>query len=371
MHGGNNENRQPQRKTPTTKYTKDTKRKYKIFVYFCILRGKFVSAMPTLTVHLLDPPDPQALDLLKRFCDPNILLTTGQASTPVAYEVLVGGRPRLEHLTASPNLRMLVIPYAGLPAATRDLLQSFPNLAVHNLHHNAALTAEMAIALLLAAAKYVIPCDQALRQNDWRPRYQPSQALCLDGKTALILGFGQVGQRIGRTCHALGMQVLAVQRRPGQSLPVEYPVEVAAPGRLHQLLPRAHVLMIALPATSETEGLLGARELALLPPGAVLVNVGRGAIVDQAALYSALTNGQIGAAGLDVWYHYPHSQAEWEHTPPADFPFHTLDNVVLSPHRAGASSETESLRMTHLADLLNAAARGDPVPNRVDVQAGY
>ncbi|HSQ17607.1 MAG TPA: NAD(P)-dependent oxidoreductase [Anaerolineales bacterium] len=327
--------------------------------------------MPTLSVHLLNPPDPAALALLQSRCDPGIQLTSGEPSAPAAYEVLVTGRPRLEHLTASPNLRMLVIPYAGLPAATRDLLQDFPNLAVHNLHHNATLTAEMAITLLLVAAKFIVPGDRALRQNDWRPRYQPSQALCLDGKTALILGFGQVGQRIGRACHALGMQVLALRRRPDQPTPVEYPVQIFDPAMLYQFLPHAHALMIALPATSETEGLLGARELALLPPGAVLVNVGRGAIVDQSALYTALASGQLGAAGLDVWYRYPRSQAEWENTPPADFPFQSLDNVVLSPHRAGASSETESLRMTHLADLLNAAARGDPIPNRVNVQSGY
>ena len=327
--------------------------------------------MPTLFVHLLTPPDPTALALLRSCCDPGIQFTSGEPPAPAAYEVLVAGRPHLEHLTASPKLRLLVIPYAGLPAVTRDLLQDFPQLAVHNLHHNAALTAEMAVTLLLAAAKRIIPYDRALRQHDWRPRYQPSQALCMEGKTALILGFGQVGQRIGRLCHALGMSVIALRRQPEQPLQVEYPVEVHGPPMLHQLLPRAHALIIALPATPDTEGLLGERELELLPTGAVLVNVGRGAIVSQAALYTALSSGQLGAAGLDVWYHYPLSQSEWEHTPPADFPFHTLDNVVLSPHRAGASTETEILRMTHLAELLNAIARGGPIPNRVNVQAGY
>ena len=327
--------------------------------------------MPTLSVHLLDTPKPEALEQLKRHCDPGILFTTGQPSAPGTYQVLVAGRPRLEHLAASPELRILVIPYAGLPAATRELLLGFPKLAVHNLHHNAALTAEMAMALLLAAVKSVLPCDRALRQNDWRPRYNPPPAISLEGKTALILGFGQVGQRIGRACHALGMQVLAVRRQAERPIPVEYPVELYSPATLPQLLPRAQVLLVALPATSATEGLLGEGELALMPRGAVLVNVGRGAIVEQAALYAALTSGQLGAAGLDVWYNYPHSQAEWVNTPPADYPFHTLDNVVLSPHRAGASMETESLRMTHLAELLNAIARGEPIPNRVNVQAGY
>ena len=106
--------------------------------------------------------------------------------------------------------------------------------------------------------------------------------MSLDGKTALILGFGQVGQRIGRACHALGMHVLALRRQPENTVPpVEYPVEIFGPAMLPQLLPRAHALIIALPATAATEALIGERELALLPPGAVLVNVGRGAIVDQ------------------------------------------------------------------------------------------
>jgi phosphoglycerate dehydrogenase-like enzyme len=117
--------------------------------------------------------------------------------------------------------------------------------------------------------------------------------------------------------------------------------------------------------------LIGERELALLPPDAVLVNVGRGPIVDEAALYHALHEGTLHAAGLDVWYNYPADEASRSHTPPSAYPFHELDNVVMSPHRAGGSDESEMRRMTHLAALLNAAARGDEMPNRVDLQAGY
>ena len=195
--------------------------------------------------------------------------------------------------------------------------------------------------------------------------------MSLDGKTVLILGFGQVGQRIGRACYALGMQVLAIRRHLDRHIRFDYPVDVHDPRDLVGLLPRAHVLVIALPATPATEELIGASELSLLPPGAVLVNIGRGPIVVQEALYHALASGHLGAAGLDVWYRYPRSETEWENTPPADFPFNALDNVVLSPHRAGASTETETLRMIHLADLLNAVARGEHVPNWVDIQAGY
>ena len=131
------------------------------------------------------------------------------------------------------------------------------------------------------------------------------------------------------------------------------------------------MLIICLPHTPETMELIGEPELALLSPGAILVNVGRGPIVDEAALYHALREGTLHSAGLDVWYNYPSGEAARSHTPPSAYPFHELDNVVMSPHRAGGSDESEMRRMTHLAALLNAAARGYEMPNRVDLQAGY
>jgi phosphoglycerate dehydrogenase-like enzyme len=108
-----------------------------------------------------------------------------------------------------------------------------------------------------------------------------------------------------------------------------------------------------------------------MPPGGILVNVGRGSVVDQGALYAALKTGHLHAAGLDVWYNYPEKPEKRERIPPADFPFHELDNVVMSPHRGGGSDQTEVLRMTHLAASLNAAARGEQIPHRVDLAAGY
>jgi phosphoglycerate dehydrogenase-like enzyme len=93
-------------------------------------------------------------------------------------------------------------------------------------------------------------------------------------------------------------------------------------------------------------------------------------VVDEAALYAALAEQRLHAAGLDVWWHYP-GDGDDGAVPPSNLPFHQLDNVVMSPHRAGHVAETEALRMAHLATLLNAAARGEPVPNRVDPEAGY
>lgn len=328
--------------------------------------------MAILKVFITDPPDEPAEQALRTRLDPNIVITLGpEMPDPADYHVLVAGRPEEEQLTASPNLHTLIIPWAGLPEVTRQRLSCFPHIQVYNLHHNAGMTAEMALALLFAAAKFVVPFDRHLRENDWRPRYEPNPSIYLAGKTALVLGYGSIGQRIGAVLHALGMRVLATRRNPEKLLPAGIPGEVFSPGRLDDLLPQAQVLMVCAPLTTETDGLLGERELSLLPHDALLVNVGRGALIDQSALYRALKEGHLAAAGLDVWYNYPHVPEERANTPPADYPFRDLDNVVLSPHRGGLGEEIEVLRMTHLAESLNAAALAEPIPNPVDIEAGY
>lgn len=303
--------------------------------------------------------------------DPDIKLTAGpELPAPPDYHILIAGRPEREHLTASYNLRALLIPWAGVPESTRELMLEFPQIAVHNLHHNALPVAEHVVALLLAASKLIVPMDRTMRRGDWTPHYESSRSVLLQGKTALILGYGAIGQKVARLCQGLGMDVIAI-RRLGSAPDAIEETRIAPLEALNRFLPRAHALLICLPHTPETTGLIGAKELALLPPEALLVNVGRGPIVDEAALYHALRDGRLHAAGLDVWYNYPADTDSRSQTPPSDYPFQDLDNVVMSPHRAGDSTGTEELRIIHLAEMLNAAAMGKSMPNRVDLHAGY
>jgi phosphoglycerate dehydrogenase-like enzyme len=109
----------------------------------------------------------------------------------------------------------------------------------------------------------------------------------------------------------------------------------------------------------------------LLPEGAILVNVARGPIVNESALFHALKVGKLYAAGLDVWYNYPEDEPTRSRTAPSEFPFHGLDNVVMSPHRAGGAMDLDLRRMEALAELLNATRHGEPMPNRVDITLGY
>ncbi len=325
----------------------------------------------SLFVHILHPPDAEPLAHLEAHLHPSIQLSVGsEIPSDPNIEILVADRPNRELLASCPGLRTLIIPYAGVPKETCDLMKEFPHISVHNLHYNAAATSEMALALLLAATKFLLPIDRAFRNHDWTPRYEPNPAFLLENKSVLVLGYGAIGQRVARACLGLGMRVKAVRRNfyVSESNP---DVEVHPSHELHQLLPKTEVLIICLPHTSETEDLIDKHALDLLADRAILVNVARGPIVSELALFQALKDGRLYAAGLDVWYNYPEDESARSRTAPSQFPFHELDNVVMSPHRAGGAIDLEFTRMEKLAELLNAAARGEPMADRVDINLGY
>jgi phosphoglycerate dehydrogenase-like enzyme len=324
----------------------------------------------TLNICFPKSASPLPLDQLAALLPPEVTLISVADMPPADCDILVHGFPERAWLEACPALRAVIVPFAGVPAETQALLRDFPPIDLHNLHYNDTPTAEFAVALMLAAAKLIVPFDQALRRGNWSARYSETPTEIMAGKTAVILGYGMIGRRIAPVCQALGMHVVGVRRRQPEIVE-ERGVEMHGIDALHELLPRADVLHCVLPGTPHTTGLIGARELALLPAHAIVVNVGRGAVIEEEVLFTALRDRRIRAAGIDVWYNYPHTAEERMATQPSRFPFHTLDNVVLSPHRAGWLSAAEDNRLTMLAELLNAAAAGQPMPSKVDKDLGY
>ena len=313
--------------------------------------------------------DPGFLECLRETLGAGVQLHLG-AERPERVRAIVQGVPTQAHLSGASHLERVLIPYAGVPEATRALLAAHPHLTLHNLHHNAASTAELALALFLAAIKRVVPHDQELRRGDWRRRYAPPESMTAEGRHAVVIGFGAIGTRIARACSALGLTVSAT-RASVDVVTQEGGVDVHPARDLASLLPRAQVLFLCAPLTAATRGLMGASELALLPRDACVVNVGRGALIDEDPFYEALRDRRIDCAGLDVWYAYPRSEDERAATPPSAHPFHSLDNVVLSPHRAGLTRQNEVQRARALAALLRAAHAGQPVPNVVSCETGY
>lgn len=314
--------------------------------------------------------DPFVAHLRGALDDDVELLAAEALPAGVSPRVLVQGVPDQAQLEACPELDYLMIPYAGLPKRTAELMRTRPAVGVHNLHHNAAPTAELAVALLLAVSKEVLVHDRELRQGDWRRRYADATTTTLSGGHAVVVGYGAIGQRVARVLIALGMRVSAV-RRSAQAGDRHGMVSLDPPSSLPKLLRKADAVVLCVPLTDATEGLLDAPMLRQIPATAYLVNVGRGALVDERALFEALRDRRLAGAGLDVWYRYPREESARADTLPSDWPFHELDHVVLSPHRAGKTRHNEERRARGLARLLRAAARGEAVPNRVDLDRGY
>lgn len=283
-----------------------------------------------------------------------------------AIDVLIDGRP--SDLLDGAALRHVIFPWAGLPSTLRDALLTRPHLTVHNAHHNAPYVAQHALALLLAAAHGLLPADAALRRGDWGDREAPARSHHLAGREALLLGYGAIGRHLAPALRGLGMTVTALRRRSPPT--EEHGVRTVGPGALPDALARAKAVICSLPVTPSTRGLLDRTALGCLERGALVVNVGRADVIDETALYDALVDGRVAAAGLDVWWTYPKDREAEGDTLPANRPFWELPNVVLSPHRADATDDTDRARLQDVSATLRAIARGEP-RNQVDVAEGY
>ena len=240
--------------------------------------------------------------------------------------VVIMRLPSAEVLDMWTSLRWVVVPFAGPTEKTRQLVRERPHLSLHNAHFNAQSTSELAVGLLLAATKRIVTRDATLRHEAreavraWTPGWIEDGSLAvptLGGRVALILGYGAIGTRVARALHGLGMEVHACRRRASGAT-FDGIATVHGMGSLNELLPRAFALVVALPGTAATDKLLGARELGRLPRGAVLVNVGRGSVVDEHALYDALRLGHLGSAGLGIAL--PHKHQPTLHAEPLGRP---------------------------------------------------
>lgn len=316
--------------------------------------------MPELVCYAL-PNSAEHFAMLREMLDDSMTIVSGEPTLQTT--ILIEGRPSEERIHELKHLRAVVVPFAGIPPQTLSLLRTNRHIALHNLHHNAPETAEVAMALLFAVAKRVPQMDSRMREHDWSPRYAEESTLRLAGRKALILGCGEIGKRIAKSCESISMNVLQMGRTSRDG--------VLGIDHLHHALPQSDVIILALPYTSETDGLIGNPEFALMKPEAILVNISRGGIIDEEALFKALNAQRIFGAGLDVWYRYPESAEQSVNCQPSRFPFHKLENCVMSPHRGGTSREVEDARISALAELLNSFKNGETMRNRVDLELGY
>jgi phosphoglycerate dehydrogenase-like enzyme len=253
-------------------------------------------------------------------------------------------------LQQATQLRFAQLLSAGVDAVDFSALPGRLTLA-SNAGAYAAAMAEHVLAMTLSLAKHLPQRHAALaagRFEKWAP------SLVLDGAVCAILGFGGVGTATARLMRAFGARIYAVNRTGRTSEPAEF---VGTLADLDRVLAAADVLVISLPLTLTTRGLLGSRELSLMKPAAIVVNVARGPIIDQRALYEHLSTHPQFSAGIDTWWGEPAGDGTFR----PDYPFFDLPNVLGSPHNSSIVPGTMLAAAQLAAQNVRRYLRGESV----------
>ena len=278
-------------------------------------------------------------------------------------DVVLGFVVRPENLARARRLRWIHSTAAGVTGMLFPELVASDVVVTNARGLHADAMAEHALAMMLAFARKLHHARDWQHAHEWaqgRTWEEAPSIGSLAGTTLGLIGLGAIGSAIAVRAKALGMRVLAVRRRPAIDpgpADEQWPVS-----RLREVLPRVDWLVIAAPQTSETERLIGREELALLRPGARLMNLGRGALVDEPALIEALRSKQIAGAALDVF--------EKEPLPP-ESPLWDLPEVILTPHTSGLGPRLWERAMEQFTANLRRFVAGEPLANVVDKRAGY
>jgi len=263
------------------------------------------------------------------------------------------------------------IPWTGVDALNFDLIKR-TGVTVCNSHSNSTVVAEHGVGMLLAAAKKLCYHDRQMREGEWNRvskegnEVSPFSASLLN-RHCLLIGCGAIGSRVAQMLTGFGCTFSSVTHRGEENIDglrqaYGYP-------ELHLALPEADYIFVSVPLTDGTRYMIDSAAFSAMKNSAILVNVSRGDVLVEDDLYTALNEHQIGGAAIDTWYQYP-SAANQKPFPSAKNDFHKLNNIVMSPHRAGYVDAG----FPHLDDAIeniNRHVSGKPLLNVIGSAQGY
>jgi D-2-hydroxyacid dehydrogenase (NADP+) len=269
---------------------------------------------------------------------------------PEADVLVVSGLWRNTLLASATKLRFVQSVSAGIDQYDKALFRKHGVRLANAQGVNERAVAEHAMALILALTRQLHLARDNQRSRQWRGMIgdRALREQELGGKTLVIVGLGRIGMRLATLARAFDMRVIGVRRTPRPE--PEVADQVVARADLVQALAQADIAALTCPLTAETEGLIGTMALNALKPGALLINVARGKVVDQAALIAALSDGRVRAAALDCFPEEPL---------PPESPFWALPNVLVTPHTAGETERYEKNVVDILVDNIERLLRGE------------
>ena len=290
---------------------------------------------------------------------PDTLQTAAERTAFAAAEVIIGTRFDAS-LPRPDGLMLYQAPAAGYDAI--DLAALPASAVVCNCFGHEHAIAEYVMAALLQREVPLADADRRLRQGEWAYwAGSPERAHReLAGTTIGILGFGHIGKAVAARARAFGMAVHVANRSPVSPDLVDRAFGLA---ELPEFWGSADWLVVTVPLTPETTGIVGADAFARMRGDTVLINVARGPVVDEAALYKALRTGGIGGAVIDTWYRYP--DPGQPQCAPSALPFHELTNIVMTPHMSGWTTGTIRRRQQTMAENIRRRIIGETCLNIV------
>jgi len=292
-------------------------------------------------------------------------------------DIIIGWRPSFELLDKAKKLKLFINPGTGIKHHIENFreINKTKKIILVNGHGHAYSTAQHAVAMLLSLMNRIVPHHNWMKEGIWRTSDDKdifSASIQLKNRNIGLLGYGAINQHVHKFLSGFENE-FHILKREWKNKSTEYPKSIKKykESELNKFLIATDILIIAVPHTSKTEKLIGKKELKMLGKNALVVNVARGSIIDEKSLYEALKNNLIAGAALDVWYNYNPKKNKDGKEYPYKFPFHKLDNVVLSPHRA-ASPFDDLSRWNEVIENITRYAKGSKdLLNIVDLEQEY
>jgi phosphoglycerate dehydrogenase-like enzyme len=277
-------------------------------------------------------------------------------------DVYVGSRFTADMADAAEKLRLIHVAGAGTDKVEFEALG--PDILVANTFHHERSIAEYVVTAAVMLRREFLAQDRQLRRGVWATSVYDvaiPQLTILGGAHIGFVGFGHIGRCAWNLFRAFGCSGSAVT---GSGRVAECGLSWAgSTTELDRLLRECDVAVVSAPLNEHTEGMIGAEQLRALGPNGVLINVGRGPLVQEQALYEALADGVIRAAAIDVWYRYPAGDGV---SAPSDLPFAELSNLLMTPHSSGVTRDTFIGRVDDIAANIGRLQRGEPLENVVN-----
>lgn len=283
-------------------------------------------------------------------------------------EVIVSSRLSPVVAENAPKLKLLQKTGAGVDDMPFDALQEHTYMT-NTSGSNPLPLAEGAVALVLSLAKRIVP-----RHNEFQKGRGTKHGVMFHGKTAGILGMGSIGIELAKMLNGLGMRVIATRRSKDDKLRKKLGLEwLGDKDDLDKLMSESDFLIVTIPLTPETEGLVGEHEIRLMKPGSYLISVSRAAIVQEKPLYDALVDGHLAGAAIDVWWQPHFWDPLWnvEGNPASRYPFWELDNVICTAHNITFTDYRSDTSFEIMVENIIRTRDGKPLINLVDKKLRY